>query len=363
MGAVGVSTSGSLLLSIMGHWIAFLSTVSIAYFSSEANAVFTPLKNNYDFACVAENLKASETYYCDSQGHVRCLPGWSDEASLCTVPVCDVAVNGVNETCVHGMCAKPFTCECDIGWFGQRCEKCVTLPGCLYGTCENALECKCHPGYEGMLCDKPSCPGCVHGDCLMPNMCTCNPGWTGANCTECMTRPDCQFGRCVNQPFECLCDCGFEGVNCEKPRCKDGCHPQNGFCDLPDECRCKPGWTGANCQIGVSALRAAAEAPNFASEAVITLLQLATGRTAHTTEVCAPRFKIAMWGWLVLRRTMKTTTMETLELLSNQGLAMQMSPPTLRSTQQQILTSFSMFVRLTRRTLKESFERSSCIPQ
>ena len=22
-------------------------------------------------------------------------------------------------------------------------------------------------------------------------------------------------------------DCGFEGVNCEKPRCKDGCHPQN----------------------------------------------------------------------------------------------------------------------------------------
>jgi len=247
MGAVGVSTSGSLLLSIMGHWIAFLATFSIAYFSSEADAVFTPLKNNYDFACVAENLKASETYYCDSQGHVRCLPGWSDEASLCTVPVCDVAVNGVNETCVHGMCTKPFTCECDIGWFGQRCEKCVTLPGCLYGTCENALECKCHPGYEGMLCDKPSCPGCVHGDCLMPNMCTCNPGWTGANCTECMTRPDCQFGRCVNQPFECLCDCGFEGVNCEKPRCKDGCHPQNGFCDLPDECRCKPGWTGEDC--------------------------------------------------------------------------------------------------------------------
>ena len=37
----------------------------------------------------------------------------------CTVPVCDVTVNGANETCVHGMCTKPFTCECDIGWFGQ----------------------------------------------------------------------------------------------------------------------------------------------------------------------------------------------------------------------------------------------------
>ena len=32
--------------------------------------------------------------------------------------------------------------------------------------------------------------------------------------------------------------------------------------------------TGANGQIGVSALRAAVEAPNFASEAVITLLQV-----------------------------------------------------------------------------------------
>merc|ERR1712198_268504 len=141
-----------------------------------------------------------------------------------------------------------------------------------------------------------------------------------------------------------------------------------GTCQKPFECNCDEGFleqiatapyqlwmaTGANGQIGVSALRAAAEVPNFASEAVITLLQLAMGRTAHTTEVCAPRFKIAMWGWLVLRRTMKTTTMETLELLSNQGLAMQMSPPTLRSTQQQILTSFSMFVRLTRRTRNES---------
>ncbi|XP_030414602.1 protein delta homolog 1 isoform X1 [Gopherus evgoodei] len=29
--------------------------------------------------------------------------------------------------------------------------------------------------------------------------------------------------------------------------CKPGCHPVNGFCEIPSECRCQPGWQGALC--------------------------------------------------------------------------------------------------------------------
>ena len=57
-------------------------------------------------------LQASRTYFCDSEGKIHCLPGWTDEHRLCQTPIC--AING--QTCVHGNCSKPYTCECEIGW-------------------------------------------------------------------------------------------------------------------------------------------------------------------------------------------------------------------------------------------------------
>lgn len=96
------------------------------------------------------NIQESSTYYCDSYGKVRCLPGWTDPYNLCQTPVCTVN----NQTCVNGNCSKPFTCDCEVGWMGQFCEKCVPLPGCVNGYCNRSLECKCNEGWEGMICDK-----------------------------------------------------------------------------------------------------------------------------------------------------------------------------------------------------------------
>ena len=52
----------------------------------------------------------------------------------------------------------------------------------------------------------------------------CHPGWTGPNCTECVKRSSCEYGRCVNRPFECQCYSGYKGITCEIPVCKVGCN-------------------------------------------------------------------------------------------------------------------------------------------
>ena len=57
-------------------------------------------------------FQRSRTYYCDSRGKIICLPGWTDEASLCSVPICEID----GRTCVNGNCSKPYTCDCEIGW-------------------------------------------------------------------------------------------------------------------------------------------------------------------------------------------------------------------------------------------------------
>jgi len=210
-----------------------------------ANKFFTPLNKGIEFACVAENLKESSTYYCDQFGQIRCLPGWTDPENHCKTPICEVN----NQTCVNGNCSKPFTCDCEVGWFGSFCEKCVPLPGCLNGYCNRSLECICNDGWSGMTCDKPECPGCEHGECVMPGMCACHPGWSGPNCTICEERLDCKYGRCVDEPFECQCYSKYNGSACDQPMCAEGCHPEHGFCTVPEQCWCKPGWTGENCTV------------------------------------------------------------------------------------------------------------------
>ena len=76
------------------------------------------------------------------------MPGWSNEALFCTVPICDPGCNG------NGNCTAPNTCECWIGWAGPECNQCICLPGCVNGGCQHPFECTCDDGYEGMFCDK-----------------------------------------------------------------------------------------------------------------------------------------------------------------------------------------------------------------
>ena len=108
----------------------------------------TSIKKWFRVACIAEHLKDSDHYICDSHGYIHCLPGWSNEYEECKVPVC-------TQNCSqHGNCSAPNTCTCDVGWSGADCSKCVCLPGCVNGRCELPFECICDEGFEGMLCDK-----------------------------------------------------------------------------------------------------------------------------------------------------------------------------------------------------------------
>ncbi|KAG5453285.1 hypothetical protein CSKR_114112 [Clonorchis sinensis] len=48
-----------------------------------------------------------------------------------------------------------------------------------------------------------------------------------------------------NDAIECLP--GWHGIGCLEPVCSKPCHPQTGYCLLPNECRCRYGWTGKAC--------------------------------------------------------------------------------------------------------------------
>jgi len=206
---------------------------------------YTPINKWLHFGCTPENVKDSNThYYCEKDGTLKCFPGWSVPESMCQVPVCE---GPDGQLCIHGNCTKPYTCQCDVGWTGPWCDKCVKLPGCVNGKCTKPFECQCEDGWTGMNCDQPVCENCVHGDCVMPGMCSCHPGWFGTNCTECQTRKNCGYGRCVDRPFQCKCYSGYGGRNCDNPVCKVGCNATNGYCDTPETCRCKSGWQGKDC--------------------------------------------------------------------------------------------------------------------
>lgn len=162
---------------------------------------------------------------------------------MCTVPDCTIN----NQTCINGNCSRPYICDCNIGWTGQFCGKCVRLPGCVNGWCKSSFECRCHDGWDGMNCDKAICEGCVHGECHMPGMCACHPGWSGPNCTICVKRSNCRYGNCYNRPFECRCYSGYMGITCEIPKCKIDCNSTGGYCVHPESCICRAGWSGPTC--------------------------------------------------------------------------------------------------------------------
>ena len=94
-------------------------------------------------------MQAGDHYICDKHGNVLCLPGWQKEGKFCSEAIC-------SPPCVTGQgnCTKPDVCECEVGWTGQDCSKCVCLPGCIHGFCHKPFECKCEAGWEGMFCDK-----------------------------------------------------------------------------------------------------------------------------------------------------------------------------------------------------------------
>nr|XP_040571099.1 SCO-spondin-like isoform X1 [Lepeophtheirus salmonis] len=224
----------------------FLSTlliIGILITPSKSTGRITPLLKVNSTACIAENLRLTDRYICDSYGNIICVGGWSNPTTLCNVPVCDMNGQG----CLNGECLYPNVCACEVGWDGPNCDECIPLGGCRHGSCQKPMECNCKPGWTGGRCSKPQCEGCVNGCCHEPNKCICDFGWKGHNCTECQTLSNCKHGKCLTHPFQCECFDGWQGLDCSKPICRVGCHPTYGFCKSPGECICKNGWSGRDC--------------------------------------------------------------------------------------------------------------------
>ena len=159
----------------------------------------------------------------------------------------------------HGLCTlnraaeeghNEWTCVCDNGYFGKRCE-------ILLDTANLCI-------YYGVLCLHGSCEKCTDVENCA---CECDPGWTGLACSdeidECDPDP-CQNGApCMDQEADFYCDCSkipgqYGGkfcetqVTCTQLPCGDD---EQNFCNDQSEttlssiqCLCSQTWLGDRCE-------------------------------------------------------------------------------------------------------------------
>lgn len=75
------------------------------------------------------------------------LSGW--QGDLCDVPICRKGCDPM-----QGYCKRPGECRCNLGFYGDKCERCIPLPGCQHGTCNVSFECICNKGWDGLFCSE-----------------------------------------------------------------------------------------------------------------------------------------------------------------------------------------------------------------
>ena len=197
----------------------------------------------------------------------------------------------------HGLCTlnrahkanrPPFTCVCDNGYFGERCEILVDTSNtclfygtaCLHGSCDschsaNNCTCVCYDGWEGQLCteeiDECDPNPCKNNapchDQFNDFYCDCSaiPGQFGGKfCAEQVTCAQLPCGdgaiTCNDESattlsdIKCLCHQGWIGDRCEKKRkslCQSDLCLNGGICVeglAATFCQCLPGWSGDRCQ-------------------------------------------------------------------------------------------------------------------
>ena len=92
---------------------------------------------------------------------------------------------------------------------------------------------------------------CGQGGNCTNNTCVCNDGWTGDHCDtpQCAVGCHPEGGYC-NIPNDCICHENWNGTNCSQSLCAPNCSSVGSNCSNSEECICLPGYTGDNCDIG-----------------------------------------------------------------------------------------------------------------
>uniref|UniRef100_A0A8C7Y617 Delta/notch-like EGF repeat containing n=1 Tax=Oryzias sinensis TaxID=183150 RepID=A0A8C7Y617_9TELE len=132
-----------------------------------------------------------------------------------------------------------FTCTCQPGYEGERCQRqvdhCLSQPCRNGATCFSSLagpRCYCPEGYQGTACKQKvdpcaSSPCHNNGTCYAQGPsplgfgCSCTTGFTGPTCGQlvnfCALNP-CAHGVCrsVGNSYRCLCVPGYHGLYCEE---------------------------------------------------------------------------------------------------------------------------------------------------
>jgi len=162
-----------------------------------------------------------------------------------------------------------YTCYCEPGWLGERCNE--DLKECLgdHGCDTNAIcvddtpgfHCECNPGYgDTSIGTCVDIDACTDNECSTTSTCVdtpapgtgytcdCEPGWLGERCNEdlkeCLVDHGCDTNAiCVvdTQGFHCECNPGYVGDNNTCIPCNSGKYQDVGN---QTECKFCPGGTG-----------------------------------------------------------------------------------------------------------------------
>lgn len=196
---------------------------------------------------------------CSAEGTEKCVRGpKGGHACICKEryggPLCENKIHPCDyenpcfgqATCVkHPVDRERFSCSCQLGWMGTRCEyrsqdgdTCTTS-----GHCNN------------------------RGQCLKRSSrrtCHCSFGYHGVHCRhtvdmdDCLVRPCKEGGQCINHQdgYNCFCKFGRAGKQCHNVidfvDCSNHCL-NGGRCDSDltgsPVCRCQKGYGGDFCTV------------------------------------------------------------------------------------------------------------------
>uniref|UniRef100_A0A3P8TTD8 Delta/notch-like EGF repeat containing n=1 Tax=Amphiprion percula TaxID=161767 RepID=A0A3P8TTD8_AMPPE len=240
-------------------------------------------------SCVEPGSSFSDPQ-CSGKG--KCITQPSESTFFCE---CEDGYTGIFceefDACLHRPCrnngtctdvrqggeGRNFTCTCQPGYEGERCQllvdHCISQPCKNGATCFSSLagpRCYCPEGYQGATCEQKvdpcaSSPCHNNGTCYAQGPgplvfgCSCTAGFTGPTCAQlvdfCALNP-CAHGVCrsVGNSYRCLCVPGYHGLYCEEEYNECLSAPCQNYATCRDlinayECVCTPQFEGRHCEI------------------------------------------------------------------------------------------------------------------